>query len=32
VGAGIGVAGLMTYLKWREKDKVKLAVPEKRNI
>jgi hypothetical protein len=29
VGAGIGVAGLMTYLKWREKDKVKLAVPEK---
>ncbi len=30
VGAGIGVAALMTYLKWREKDKVKLAVPEKK--
>ena len=29
-GAGIGVAALMTYLKWREKDKVKLAVPEKK--
>jgi len=31
VGAGIGVAALMTYLKWREKDKVKLAVPEKKS-
>ena len=30
VGAGIGVAALMTYLKWREKYKVKLAVPEKK--
>jgi hypothetical protein len=29
-GAGILVAGIMTYLKWREKDKVKLAVPEKK--
>lgn len=30
VGAGILVAAIMTYLKWREKDKVKLAVPEKK--
>ena len=32
LGAGIGVAALMTYLKWREKDKVKLAVPEKKKF
>ena len=30
VGAGILVAAIMTYLKWREKDKVKLAIPEKK--
>jgi phosphatidylglycerol---prolipoprotein diacylglyceryl transferase len=32
LGAGILVAGVMTYLKWREKDKVKLAVPEKKKF
>ena len=32
IGAGILVAGVMTYLKWREKDKVKLAVPEKKKF
>jgi len=32
VGAGILVAAIMTYLKWREKDKVKLAVPEKKKF
>ena len=30
VGAGIAVAALMTYLKWKEKDKVKLATPQKK--
>ena len=32
IGAGILVAGVMTYLKWREKDKLKLAVPEKKKF
>lgn len=31
-GAGILVAAVMTYLKWREKDKLKLAVPEKKKF
>jgi len=30
IGAGIAVAALMTYLKWKEKDKVKLATPQKK--
>lgn len=29
---GIVLGGLMVYLKWKEKDKQKLASPEKRNI
>lgn len=32
MGAGILVAAVMTYLKWKEKDKVKLAVPEKKRL
>ena len=30
VGAGIAVAALMAYLKWKEKEKVKLATPQKK--
>jgi len=29
---GVVLGGLMVYLKWKEKDKQKLASPEKRNI
>lgn len=32
VGAGIFVAAMMTYLKWKEKDKEKLAKPETRKL
>jgi phosphatidylglycerol:prolipoprotein diacylglycerol transferase len=30
VGAGIAVAALMAYLKWKEREKVKLATPQKK--
>lgn len=32
MGAGILVAAIMVYLKWKEKDKVKLAKPETRIV
>ena len=32
MGAGILVAAIMVYLKWKEKDKVKLAKPETRTV
>ena len=32
IGAGILVGGIMVFLKWKEKDKVKLAKPETRTV
>ena len=32
IGAGILVGGIMVYLKWKEKDKEKLAKPETRKL
>ncbi len=32
MGAGILVAAIMVYLKWKEKDKLKLAKPETRTV